>query len=62
MTAIAEDGFLRHSGFGDAIPSEIKWAGYDLIVIEGISDRPVYLNISVYTRHINVSSVSYIFP
>ena len=45
VTAMAAGGFLRNSGLGGAIPNAIKWAGYDLIVIQGKSDKPVYLYI-----------------
>ncbi len=45
VTGIAAGGFLRHSGLGGDIPKEIKCAGYDLIVIQGKSDKPVYLYI-----------------
>ncbi len=45
ITGIGAGGFLRYSGLGAGIPNEIKWAGYDLIVVEGKSDRPVYLYI-----------------
>jgi aldehyde:ferredoxin oxidoreductase len=34
-----------YSGFGGKFPSELKYAGYDGIVIVGQADRPVYLSI-----------------
>jgi aldehyde:ferredoxin oxidoreductase len=34
-----------YSGFGGKFPSELKYAGYDGIVIVGKADRPVYLSI-----------------
>jgi aldehyde:ferredoxin oxidoreductase len=34
-----------YSGFGGKFPSELKYAGYDGIVIVGKADRPVYLAI-----------------
>jgi len=45
VTAMAAGGFLRHAGLGSHIPKEIKCAGYDLIIIQGKSDKPVYLYI-----------------
>lgn len=45
ITAIAAGGYLRHSSIGADIPNAIKWAGYDLIILEGKSDKPCYLYI-----------------
>jgi len=36
---------FAYSGFGGKFPSELKYAGYDGIVIVGRSDEPVYLSI-----------------
>ena len=36
---------FTYSGFGGKFPSELKYAGYDAIVIVGKADRPVYLSI-----------------
>lgn len=36
---------FAYSGFGGKFPSELKYAGYDGIVILGKADRPVYLSI-----------------
>src|SRR4030042_3421485 len=36
---------FTYSGVGGKIPSEIKYAGYDGLVIVGKSDNPVYLSI-----------------
>jgi len=36
---------FAYSGVGGKIPSEIKYAGYDGLVIVGKSDKPVYLSI-----------------
>jgi aldehyde:ferredoxin oxidoreductase len=36
---------FTYSGVGGKIPSEIKYAGYDGLVIVGKSDKPVYLSI-----------------
>ena len=34
---------FSHSGFGGKFPSELKYAGYDGVVLVGRSDKPVYL-------------------
>jgi len=39
------DELFTYSGFGGKFPSELKYAGYDGIVIVGKADRPVYLSI-----------------
>jgi len=36
---------FAYSGFGGKFPSELKYAGYDGIVVLGKADRPVYLSI-----------------
>jgi len=36
---------FSHSGFGGKFPSELKYAGYDGIIVVGRSDSPVYLAI-----------------
>ncbi len=49
MCAIAPqaypDELFTYSGFGGKFPAELKYAGYDGIVIVGKSDEPVYLSI-----------------
>jgi len=40
------DELFSYSGFGGKFPSELKYAGYDAIVIVGKADKPVYLNIN----------------
>jgi len=37
------DELHAYSGFGGKFPSELKYAGYDGIVVVGRADRPVYL-------------------
>jgi len=39
------DELFTYSGFGGKFPSELKYAGYDAIVIVGKADRPAYLAI-----------------
>jgi aldehyde:ferredoxin oxidoreductase len=39
------DELFTYSGFGGKFPSELKYAGYDGIVIVGKADKPVCLNI-----------------
>lgn len=36
---------FSYSGFGGKFPSELKYAGYDGVVIVGKADKPVYLSI-----------------
>ncbi len=47
ICAIAPQGYpeelFTYSGFGGKFPSEMKYAGYDSIVILGRADKPVYL-------------------
>lgn len=38
--------FMAMAGFGGQFPSEMKFAGYDHIVVKGKSETPVYLNIN----------------
>ncbi|TET73781.1 MAG: hypothetical protein E3J42_06580, partial [Dehalococcoidia bacterium] len=49
MCAIAPqcypEEFFTYSGFGGKFPAELKYAGYDSIVIVGKADKPVYLSI-----------------
>lgn len=37
---------FSYSGFGGKFPSELKYAGYDGIVVLGKADKPVYLSIN----------------
>ena len=46
VTGIGAGGWVRAAGIGGNAPQSIKWAGYDLIVIQGKSDKPVYLYIN----------------
>ncbi|MCH7908398.1 MAG: hypothetical protein IIB38_02135 [Candidatus Hydrogenedentes bacterium] len=39
------DELFTHSGFGGKFPAELKYAGYDALVIVGKADAPVYLAI-----------------
>jgi len=43
---------FAYSGVGGKIPSEIKYAGYDGLVIVGKSDQPAYLSIADHTVEI----------
>lgn len=52
VTGMAVGGLLRHAGLGGKVANEIKCAGYDLIVIHGKSDKPIYL-------YINDSSIEF---
>jgi aldehyde:ferredoxin oxidoreductase len=43
ITSISPNGHLQNSGIGGHIPAQIRKAGYDNLVIQGRSDKPVYL-------------------
>ncbi|MBA7617156.1 putative oxidoreductase YdhV [subsurface metagenome] len=45
ITSMSPNGLLANAGIGGVIPAEIRWAGYDNIVIQGKADKPVYLYI-----------------
>ena len=45
VTSMSPFGLLTSAGLGGFIGAEIKHAGYDNIIIEGKSDKPVYLYI-----------------
>jgi len=42
-TKSPETGFYMEGNSGGFFAPELKWAGYDMIVLEGQADRPVYL-------------------
>ena len=46
ITAVGAGGYMRHAGLGGDIANAIKWAGYDLVVIQGKLDKPAYLYIN----------------
>ena len=43
MTKSPLTGAIAASNSGGYLPAEIKYAGYDLIIVEGKSEEPVYL-------------------
>jgi len=45
VTAVGPSGFVTSSGIGGRIGNEIKYAGFDNIIVQGKSDTPVYINI-----------------
>jgi len=45
VTSMSPNGLLANSGIGGWIGREIRYAGYDNLVIEGKADKPVYLYI-----------------
>lgn len=45
VTSVSPHGLMANSGIGGFIGAEIRHAGYDSLVIQGESDRPVYLYI-----------------
>ena len=46
ITAMSPRGLLDSSGIGGFIGAEIKFAGYDHIIVQGKSDQPVYIYIT----------------
>ena len=46
ITAMSPRGLLDSSGIGGFVGSELKFAGYDHIIIQGKSDQPAYINIT----------------
>ena len=46
ITAMSPRGLLDSSGIGGFVGAEIRFAGYDTIVVQGKSDKPVYLYIT----------------
>ena len=46
ITAMSPRGLLDSSGIGGFIGAEIKFAGYDHIIVQGKTDQPVYLYIT----------------
>jgi len=47
---------FSYSGFGGKWPLELKWAGYDGLVITGRADEPVYL--SIYDERVEIRDAS----
>lgn len=45
LNAMSPRGLLDYSGIGGFIGAEIKFAGYDNIIIQGKADKPVYIYI-----------------
>jgi aldehyde:ferredoxin oxidoreductase len=45
VTSVSPHGLLANSGIGGFIGSQIRHAGYDNLIIQGKSDKPVYLHI-----------------
>lgn len=43
LTALSPNGTIGASGLGGSVGAEIRHAGYDNIVIQGKSDKPVYI-------------------
>jgi aldehyde:ferredoxin oxidoreductase len=46
LTTILPNGFLASSGIGGFIGAEIRYAGYDNIIIQGKSNNPIYIFIN----------------
>jgi aldehyde:ferredoxin oxidoreductase len=50
------DELFTYSGFGGMFPAEMKYAGYDAIIIIGKAKRPVYL--SIYDEDVKIKDAS----
>lgn len=48
-----------HCGMGGQLPSEMKFAGYDHILIKGQSERPVYL--SIYNDNVRFTDAGHLW-
>ena len=46
VTTMSPNGLITNSGIGGFVGAEIRHAGYDNIIIQGKSDKPVYLYIN----------------
>ena len=46
ITAMSPRGLLDSSGIGGFIGAEIKFAGYDHIIVQGKSEQPVYIYVT----------------
>jgi len=54
-----ETGFLGSSNLGGSFGPELKYAGYDNIVISGKADRPVYL--WIYNDEVEIRDAGYLW-
>ena len=54
-----ETGFLGTSSFGGFFAPEVKFAGYDDIVVTGKADRPVYL--FIYNDQVEIRDASHLW-
>ena len=53
------DELFTYSGFGGKWPSELKYAGYDAVVVVGKSDEPVY--ISIHDDRVEILSAEHLW-
>jgi aldehyde:ferredoxin oxidoreductase len=53
------NNFITSSNSGGYFPSELKYAGYDMIIIEGKSERPVY--IAIYNDKVEIRGATNIW-
>jgi len=52
-------GAIASSNSGGYFPSEMKYAGYDMIIFEGKADKPVYL--AIYNDKVEIRDASHIW-
>lgn len=53
------NNFITSSNSGGYFPSELKYAGYDMIIIEGKSEKPVY--IAIYNDKVEIRGATNIW-
>ncbi|MFC1912791.1 aldehyde ferredoxin oxidoreductase family protein [Chloroflexota bacterium] len=58
-TQSPETGFLASSNFGGYFGPELKFAGYDHIIISGKADKPVYL--FIYNDQVEIRDASHLW-
>jgi len=46
------NNLITSSNSGGYFPSELKYAGYDMIIVEGKSEKPVY--IAIYNDRVEI--------
>ncbi|BDV41945.1 aldehyde ferredoxin oxidoreductase [Geotalea uraniireducens] len=52
-------GTVASSNSGGYFPSELRYAGFDMIIIEGKAERPVYLKI--YNQRVEIADASHLW-
>jgi aldehyde:ferredoxin oxidoreductase len=53
------DELFTYSGFGGKWPSELKYAGYDAVVVVGKAEKPVY--VSIHDQDVKIMDASHLW-